>query len=152
MNNLVRNISNKMLFTNKHHSLKYIQEYLNNYNDSDWERFRTNPFDKRYTKTIIYKEPLFSVELLSWGKEAETKIHDHAEYGCFMKLLGGHLQEKLYDTESLQFKYMIDFKDKNEVRFIDNAINYHKIVNPKNDLAHSIHVYIPGNYQTKYYE
>ena len=150
MNRLIRQISDKLLYGTSINNVRFISEYLNNYEDCDRERFKALPFNKLYTKTIIYKDPSMSLELLSWGRNQKTRIHDHAKYGCFMKLMEGHLQEKLYDPESLQFNYMVDHKDTKEVSYIENENNYHKILNPSKEFAYSLHIYIPGNYQTKY--
>ena len=100
-----------------------------------------------YTKYILFSSNLFDIILIKWNKNSESKIHDHSEKGCFMKILSGKLCEETYDTN-------IKLLEKNILNI--NNIGYkisnrllHKII--ALDDTYSLHVYVSGKYKSIYY-
>ena len=100
-----------------------------------------------YTKYIIHTSDQFDIILIKWNALSESKIHDHPNRGCIMKILSGKLCEETYDTN-------IKLLEKNTLNI--NDIGYkisnrilHKII-ALND-TYSLHIYVPGKYKSKYY-
>jgi hypothetical protein len=129
--------------------IKKILEQLNN-NILD-ELLKYNFIDiiniNGYTKYIIYSSDIFDMILIKWNKNKESKIHDHPERGCVMKILSGKLCEETYDSNiKLLDKQILNV---NNIGYrISNKI-LHKIIALHD--TYSLHVYIPGKYKPKYY-
>ena len=87
--------------------------------------------------------------LITWQKDSISKIHDHSENGCLMKILEGKISENLYDSNLNHIKNNIYYKD--NIAYIDNLIGYHSIKNIHTKPSYSLHIYSPTNYKTKYY-
>ena len=64
-----------------------------------------------------------------------------------MKILEGSLKEDIYNKNIIIKKQ--NYLVKNIVKYIDDSIGYHKILNYNNDYTYSIHVYSPCNFETK---
>ena len=65
--------------------------------------------------------------LINWPVEYQSTIHNHADYGCLMKVLQGSLQEKIY-TDQLDF-IESKFIYKGDVSYIHDSIGFHSICN-----------------------
>jgi hypothetical protein len=78
--------------------------------------------------------------LVQWEKNIETAIHGHRENGCIFKVLKGSIAENIYSSEDLRFlKRYHHFPG--SIKYIDNKIGYHKIINDNNHLSYSLHIY-----------
>jgi cysteine dioxygenase len=156
MNRLVSNL--RHFFMNQgEHSQHIIHNYLLNalfqYDVTDWKNARIPQPKDSYEKNIIHREPLFSLEIVSWGDSAVTKFHDHAEFGCYMKLLDGKLREELLVKRGNNSHIETKMINQGETSFINNKMGIHRLMNTnENNMSHSLHIYIPGKYNTKYYE
>lgn len=133
-------------------SLKNIEQAktrLERYVGHDW-MFKLDRVEEGvYKKISIHNSDIFDVYLIVWGKNSETAYHDHAEYGCIMKILKGELNEERKDiTNNIQISNL----NKGEISMIKNRDGIHKISNSTVcDLSVSLHIYFPGNYRTNYY-
>jgi len=105
--------------------------------------FRNNKIN---TKTKI-PFPIIDIYIFNWNKLKETPIHDHAESGCFLFLLKGEMEEKLYD-KNLNFIKNNIYKSPN-ISYINDYKGYHSVKPLKK--SKSIHFYYPKNHITKYY-
>ena len=79
--------------------------------------------------------------LIEWDKYCETKIHDHNSDGCIYKILEGNIDEYVYSDllgENLLNKQTYY---KNSIKYIDNNIGYHNIINNNNFRSYSLHIY-----------
>lgn len=104
-----------------------------------------------YTKYIIYSSDIFDMILIKWNKNNESKIHDHPERGCVMKILSGKLCENIYDKIHDNKINLIESQilNTNDIGYkISNRI-LHKIIALED--TYSIHIYIPGKYKPTYY-
>lgn len=141
--NLIRNLN-----VNYHQNLfKNLLNYVQNYNDDDYKKY-IQLTKGQYSKKLIYRNELFEVYLITWDKNVISKIHDHSNFGCIMKVLEGTLHEHLYDNNlnyTSENKYIT-----NSTSFISNVIGYHKILN-KDNISVSLHIYSPPNYKTNYF-
>ena len=101
-----------------------------------------------YNKFIIYSSDIFDIILIKWDKNCQSKIHDHPNKGCLIKILSGKLCEELYDdklnkieSNVLLQKFDISYRIGNEI--------LHKIIASED--SYSLHIYIPGRYKPIYY-
>lgn len=100
-----------------------------------------------YTKYIIHSSYIFDVILIKLNKNCESKIHDHPEKGCFMKVLFGKLCEETYDSNiKLLEKNILNI---NDIGYKISTKILHKIIALED--TYSLHVYVPGKYRSQYY-
>ena len=123
-----------------------IKNYVNEYN---------------YSKIKLFENSTFDIYVIFWFENSESPYHDHAEHGCFYKVLNGNLSENILKNENKN-ENEIESKilSKNNISYIDNYIGYHKIKNAERhiitdkdkvelflDASVSIHFYSPPNYK-----
>jgi cysteine dioxygenase len=140
---------NKIIESINSDGFKNCQEILKKYQDNDWMNYVTiNP--NCYHKKKIYDNENFEIFIITWNVNQGSKIHDHADNGCYMLLLQGELTEEIYDNN---FKRQISSSVLKEgfIGYIDNKIGFHRIMNnSSSDIAVSLHVYSPPNHIVKF--
>ena len=146
LNKLISEI-NKSNFKN----FKSIQKVISN-NSYDTQLITSciNTNKDEYHKKLIYRNSKYEMFLIYWGVNSKTKIHDHSEEGCIMKILKGDLRELVYN-ENFELIDTNNYKE-GDISFIDNKIGYHKIINTNDNISKSLHIYSPPNHQTKYFK
>lgn len=130
MNRIIKSlVTNRNLLENKN--------ILSSYNSNDWKHYIS--FDKQdYKKNLVYRDNNFEMFVVCWLPNQETKIHNHPEGGCLLKILEGNMIEELYDKNFvLQEKNNLVMSD---VRYIDDSIGIHKMKNNKENTI-SLHIY-----------
>ena len=142
LNNLITKMNRMSKF-----DYRYVKKLLLSYKCNDWKKYQL--FTNTYCKNLVYKNNLFDIYLLSWNKNSLSKIHDHSDNGCLMKILEGELYETLYDKNIINFKNNI--YQKNDISYINNSIGYHSIQNIYHKSSYSLHIYSPPNYKTNYF-
>ena len=95
-----------------------------------------------YTKNIIYTSEVCDIMLIKWNKNAITKIHDHPENGCIVKILEGNLLEKCYNKNLDITKINNMLINDIGYKISNNILHSIECIND----AYSLHVYIPGKY------
>ena len=121
---------------------------LEDYHGDDWKEFvKIN--DEKYNKEKVYVNDSFEILILTWGVNQKADIHNHAENGCFLKMLEGDLEETLYDDKlnELETRQLT----KNQISYMHNNIGLHCVKNKSDKIAVSIHIYSPPNHSTKFY-
>ncbi|KAG6451595.1 hypothetical protein O3G_MSEX007246 [Manduca sexta] len=87
------------VFSKNYVNVQDVQKLMAGYKSDpkDWRKFAK--FDRfRYTRNLVDAgNGLFNIMILCWGPGHASAIHDHADSHCFMKLLGGSLEEVRYD-------------------------------------------------------
>jgi hypothetical protein len=126
-----------------------FNELLKNYNYVDQQIVKKSDIngDYHYIRNIIYTSKLFDIILIDWMERSSTRIHDHPDKGCIVKILDGILLEETYlnNLSLIKFEYL----KKNNIGYkISNKI-LHKLTCQKKAL--SLHIYIPGQYKANYY-
>jgi len=156
LRNIINSLDNYIIHQNFNHILfrNFIYNLLKNNNtiskDKTLQEFKYYHLENTYNKQIVCRNKLYSMEVISWGSNSKSPIHNHAEYGCFMKVLNGSLKENLYNSE-LEFIKETSL-EQYDVSYIHNNIGVHSIENMnKLDMSYSLHIYFPGKYNTKYY-
>lgn len=156
LRNIINSLDNYIIHQNFNHILlrNFISNLLKNSNtiskDKYLQEFKYYHLENTYEKQIVHRNEIYSMEVISWGSNSKSPIHNHAEYGCFMKVLNGSLKENLYNPE-LEFIKETRLEPQ-DVSYINNDIGIHSIENRnKLDMCYSLHIYFPGKYNTKYY-
>ena len=102
-----------------------------------------------YTRILLFRNKLLECFLIIWKPYSESNIHDHSKHGCYYKVIEGNFLEFLYD-KSISIIELLQVL-KNDVRYINNDIGYHKIRNNNVVCTYSIHVYSPPEYRANNY-
>lgn len=103
-----------------------------------------------YIKYILKSTELFDLVYIKWNKDSFTRIHDHPDRGCILKILSGCLIEECYDNNEKYFSFEnINFLSKDKISYKIGKKNLHKIIASLD--TESIHIYIPGKYIPKNY-
>ena len=140
--------------TNKK-QLKDFEHLLEEYTEEDYYDYLSikdfiNNNNYKRVKIEELSNDVFEFVLIIWKPNAKTKIHDHPNKGCLLKVLEGSLDEELFDNElnNLAFYKL----NKNETSYIESNTILHSISNNTNNYAVSLHIYSPSNYKTNYYQ
>ena len=103
-----------------------------------------------YTKYVLKSSETFDLVLIKWNKNSFTKIHDHPDKGCLLKVLSGTLVEELYENNLKYFSFeKMNLLTKNNIGYKIGKKILHKIKAMQN--SESLHIYLPGNYTSKNY-
>tara|TARA_B100000767_G_C19296530_1_gene341703 strand:+ start:23 stop:514 length:492 start_codon:yes stop_codon:yes gene_type:complete len=126
-----------------------IYKIHNNYINGINNKVVLKTFDNNsYIKHMIYENKFLDCYVIFWKPHALSLIHDHSDNGCLLKVLNGSLKEEIYNKDENKLNLVeINNLDKNKIGYIDNAIGYHRIINPTNSTICSIHIYSPPNYK-----
>lgn len=125
------------------------KKYLSMYCGDDYKKF-VKESNICYQKQKIYSENNVDMFVITWNKNQVTPIHNHADNGCFLKVLEGCLKESIYDKELQINKESILYQ--NDISFMSNDIGLHSINNVSNTISVSLHLYSPSNFITKFYK
>ena len=147
LHQLIKSIENH-LETNK--NLKNAIHYLVNYKSDDWKKY-CNFSSEGYLRNLVHKSDKFDIFVICWSKNCISSIHDHPERGCLMKVLNGILEEELYSSDNIKNKLNHSILVKDDIKYIDDIIGYHRISNNCNPSI-SLHIYSPGDFETKKYD
>ena len=129
-------------------NFKNSEKYLNNYFETDYKKYIIlNEF--KYNRERIYIDDEIEVFIITWNKNQETKIHNHAKNGCFLKILEGSLVENVFNFDNLN-KSGTKILRKGDISYMDDSIGLHS-VKKLDDISVSIHIYSPPNHLIKFY-
>ena len=109
-----------------------------------WSKYINFQKKNNYNKTIIYRNDIYEIILISWNKNAITKIHNHPKNGCIMKILKGSLMEETYDSNTLE-KIGENIYEKDNISYIHDDLYHHKIINTSPQSV-SLHIYSPPKF------
>ena len=135
MNRIIRG------FQKNYNNLAKSKYLLNNYKSNDWIKYIN--FDiENYKKNLVYRNNDFEIFVTCWLPNQETKIHNHSKNGCLIKILEGNMKEITYNTGSHKVIGENIMKT-NDIRYIDDSICYHKMINNTEFNCISLHIYSP---------
>lgn len=126
-----------------------VKKLLELYEPSEGEldKFLNADESKPYSRNLVYTDnKTFTALLLVWNPNKGSPIHDHPGDGCWLKVCEGTLVETLYNVDELSNKLLpgaITTANKSEVVYIDDSLGLHKIENPLDIPAVSLHIYSP---------
>ena len=147
LGNLIRNLN--LADISKYNKLFRYQVFLTNYIDLDWKKHLDLGKLDEFQRNLVCREDQFEMFIINWPSYWKSKIHDHANNGCLLKVLDGNLEETIYtpQLEVIQTNYL----RKNRVGYLDNTIGLHSVKNIDNSNSVSIHVYSPPRHKTEYF-
>jgi cysteine dioxygenase len=107
-----------------------------------WQKYALFDNNKPYTRNLISTDhETYTLLLLCWNPEQESPIHDHPCDGCWLQVLEGGVREVRYDRQ-------LNRVSQNEYRrgglsYITDNVGYHKVGNPTQTAAVTLHLYAP---------
>ena len=115
---------------NRINNFNLIDSALKKYNGDDWRKYE------------------YEIYLIIWDYNSKTPIHDHADNGCWLKVLDGKIHEKKYsDTLNLLYDNVYENGD---ISYMNNNVGFHSIIN-SDKISYTLHVYSPPNHKTIYF-
>jgi len=146
-------------------TMAVVREALESYESSwnEWKRFEFWDEKKKYTRNLIATDgSTFTLMLLCWNPGRASPIHDHMGSQCFMRTISGKIVESQYENpckkklgeqkeskscEQACLKALIPRSERvfesGKVIFINDHVGLHKIENPYEERAVTLHCYIP---------
>tara|TARA_B110000208_G_scaffold63333_1_gene82201 strand:- start:678 stop:1109 length:432 start_codon:yes stop_codon:yes gene_type:complete len=122
-----------------------LKKVLSLYNGNDWMKYMDDKnkinVEEDYSKILLpYHLNNMKMYLLKWEQFGESSIHNHGVNGCIFKVLDGSLIEEVYKPYNL--KHLKTYKhDKDHIKYIDNEMGLHKIINNNDNKSYSLHIY-----------
>jgi len=115
---------------------------------SEIEKYSLFDSSKPYTRNLIAATNHYTLLLLCWNPNIQSKIHDHPCESCIVMPLSGTLKEErfAYDGESITDikPFAIKFYMEGQVSYMNNSLGLHRITNPRKYIsAISLHLYYP---------
>jgi predicted metal-dependent enzyme (double-stranded beta helix superfamily) len=141
---LVRNVQTNMPTTDIVSCLDILKQYVGN----DWREYVTFSNDDTYQRNLIYEDEHFDMYVICWKGNQQSPFHDHAQYGCLFRVLQGNVTEIRKNSDVYQTTNMTTY-NVGDINYINNSQGTHKIINPSNQPAVTLHIYAPSKYLTK---
>ena len=138
MNRLIRGIR-------QINNLSKSKNILKQYNSDDWKKY-VEFNEENYKKNLFYRDRDYEMFIVCWNPLQETKIHNHSDKGCILKILEGNIEEKLYDDNFNLIEQCI--LGENDIRYIDDNLGIHKMINGKEKCI-SLHIYSPPHFNPR---
>lgn len=130
-------------------SLQGSKDILESYDGTDWIDF-VEFRDDTYNKKKVLSNNLFEIIIISWKHAQASPIHDHSK-GCLLKVLDGHIVEKIYLNIGNQPEYTTtNFFTTNDICFKNGNKVLHSISSPISNSV-SLHIYTPPGYVPNFY-
>ena len=123
--------------------------FLRRYNSPDWNNFVNYQKINEFQKNLVHRDLDFEIFLINWPIDYQSKIHNHSENGCLLKVLKGNLLENIYHP-NLE---LLDSKKRytNQISYLDDSIGYHSVQNIDKTNSVSMHIYSPPYHSTQYF-
>lgn len=120
--------------------------------NSDWNIYSSENLNINcnYTRNNLFELPnnLGQILILIWKPNCNSKIHNHPNSNCWVKLLEGKLEENIFDNDNKE-KIGNNLLSKNDVTFINDSIGQHSMHNKSlTNVAVSLHIYSNNNNNT----
>ena len=133
---------------NEKKKLKDMMCIIENYELDDWIKYIKFD-DNKYNRIKIYADENFEIILICWKKDQKSRIHDHPENGCIMKLLSGKLIESKYINDKSLSKILTRNIYCHDTTYIKGNFGLHDIFACENSV--SLHIYSPSFYVPTYF-
>lgn len=144
LNSSIQNINTK-----ENVKIREVMNLLRYYQskEENWAKYALRDQNTNYTRNLVTNIKTHSnLLVLVWEPGKQSKIHGHPSTHCFMKILQGQLQERLFDAKSPEADRVLmrtTTLPTNSVAYITDELGLHQMKNPTTDLAISLHLYVP---------
>jgi len=131
-----------------------VKDYIQNFDFSKVDFDSLAQFDSNsYKRTLLYNDGNIDIYLIGWNNKQASKIHDHPDNGCVMRVLKNQVSEETYimrdsGLEKVTYKCLTV----GQTGHIKKNTILHRIMNETDEQSLSLHVYSPPNYKTRYYD
>jgi cysteine dioxygenase len=106
-----------------------------------------------YKRSLLYNDNNIDVYLIGWSANQASRIHDHPDNGCVLRVLRNEVSEETYIRRDAGIEKLSHKNLKvGETGHIKKNTILHRIINETNEKTLSLHVYSPPNYKTRYYD
>eukprot|EP00534_Pseudo-nitzschia_fraudulenta_P004370 CAMPEP_0201124488 /NCGR_PEP_ID=MMETSP0850-20130426/14002_1 /ASSEMBLY_ACC=CAM_ASM_000622 /TAXON_ID=183588 /ORGANISM="Pseudo-nitzschia fraudulenta, Strain WWA7" /LENGTH=265 /DNA_ID=CAMNT_0047391901 /DNA_START=297 /DNA_END=1094 /DNA_ORIENTATION=- len=113
-----------------------------NFPSDAWQKYALFDDKKPYTRNLISTDnETYTLLVLCWNPQQESPIHDHPCDGCWLQVLRGGIREVRYDKQ-LHCVSEMDYHQ-GELSYITDNVGYHKVGNPTQEPAVTLHLYAP---------
>lgn len=107
-----------------------------------------------YTRNCIFETEQFELILLCWEAGQETPIHGHNGEACWVKILAGMFEEKVYiyndDRKLLESKTIHSVR--NDLSYMEDFMGFHKLKNHGKTRGMTLHLYAKPIRECKMYK
>ena len=108
--------------------------------------------DDCYTRNCLARCDEFEFILICWDGNCKTKIHDHDGQNCWVYQVDGKLREVRFEGPENNLEvYSDNILDEGEVSYMNDQMGYHRIENPSDKRAMTLHIYAKPIEQCKVY-
>jgi cysteine dioxygenase len=116
--------------------------------ESQWARYALRDPQRAYTRNYVAQtSPISDLLVLVWEPGKSSKVHNHPNSNCFVKVLKGTLHENQYhqaaDSNQLELTRQIEVPC-DAVTYITDNIGVHKMENKSSEVVVTLHLYVPG--------
>ncbi|XMA12318.1 hypothetical protein WAI453_005109 [Rhynchosporium graminicola] len=129
-----------------------LQRLMENHlsSEKDWEKYAFEDLSRGYTRNLVdVGNGKSNLLILVWTPRKGSPIHDHADAHCLMKVLKGTLKETRFDFPLNNATAPQIIKEtlyhEGEVTYMADELGLHRISNPGEEVAVSLHLYTPPN-------
>jgi len=138
--------------------LSQLHHILKQYDGNDWKnyiQFNDNKYNKIKIPSFLVKNDIFEIVIICWKKNQQSRIHDHPEHGCLLKLLTGKLEETRYNRHQSENSYfpttttIFEPTESSNTSYLCGKMGLHSIKALEDSV--SLHIYSPVNYTPTYY-
>ena len=139
----------------KEDALINVKDFIKTYDFSSVDFPSLAQFDpKSYKRTLLYADAYIDIYLIGWEAKQGSKIHDHPDNGCVMRILQNELSEETYIQNNELGLEKLSYRNLKlgECGHIKKSTILHRVMNESDKKSLSLHIYSPPNFKTKYYE
>jgi cysteine dioxygenase len=114
---------------------------------SEYAKYTFYDTVRPYTRNLLATDNTnYTLLMLCWSANNESKIHDHPCQGCFIRTIAGTIRESIYsvgEDQQIRLRKTTDY-NVGLTSFMNDAMGLHKIGNPHlTEGAISLHLYLP---------
>lgn len=142
----------KLLEKNDTSDTDILTKLVTNYSGDDWKqhiiKIQSNCSD--CNKKLIFSSELLDMYVVTWPPKSASKIHDHPNNGCIMRVLDGELVEDEFANvceSPIYVKTNIMKHNEKNIGYKRGNEMLHKISNNTDQFCVSLHLYSKGGFK-----
>ena len=147
LHELVRIVDTRLIYGERLWQLRHL---LQQYDGHDWKGYkRLDP--TTYTRVSVARGQRCELLLIGWNDHQESPIHDHPDSGCLLRVMEGKVVEQLHSPTDLETptREVVRSSIESPISYLSGDDLVHRISNPTDDPAYTLHLYSPPGYVCK---